>query len=108
LRIKLIPIVCIILFTQYSCADKKYYSADAVVVDIIHRHWGKGYYKVDVYYRYFNGQDSVISHATSEGMFRAYTSNYFIGDSLKIGYNPKDNDDTFISEKYYVHPERKI
>jgi len=78
------------------------------VVNIKHRHWGKGYYKVDVYYKFHNGQDSIMTHSTSEGMFRVYSSKYFIGDSLKIGYNPNDYDDTFITEKYYTHPDRKI
>jgi hypothetical protein len=91
-----------------GCSDKTTYkSANAVVIDTKHRHWGKGYYELEVYYQYFNGSDTVTGHSTAEGKERSYTAKYIPGDSLKIGFNPNDSTDTFISEKIYAKPRQK-
>ena len=100
-------ILILLMFTTalIGCSDKTTYSpAKAVVIDTQHRHMGKGYYKLEVYYEYFNGTDTVTGHSTAEGTERSHTARYIPGDSLKIGFNPNDSTDTFISEKIYAKP----
>lgn len=87
-----------------ACRNTNYQSAKAVVVDTKHRHWAKGYYELEVYYQYFNGERKVISHSTAEGMERISTARYHPGDSLDIYFNPMDSTDTFIRAKIYTKP----
>ena len=91
-----------------GCTEKKTYkSAKSLVVDTKARHLGRGYYKHEIFYRYFNGTDTVIGHSTADGTVRGMTARYIKGDSLLIGYNTKDGADTFISEMIYAKPRMK-
>lgn len=87
-----------------ACSKTNYQSAKAVVVDTKHRHWAKGFYELDVYYLYFNGERMVIAHSTAEGKERKSTARYHPGDSLDIYFNPMDSADTFIRAKIYTKP----
>jgi len=87
-----------------ACKDKKYFAAKAVVVDTKHNIYVNGLCKVEVYYKYLNGKDSITAHSTADGLQQAYTSDYYIGDSLKIGYNSIDSSDTFIVKKTFNKP----
>lgn len=91
-----------------SCESKtSYKSTKAVVINTKQHHWGYGYFKLEVFYKYFNGIDTVMGHSTAEGKERRYTTKYITGDSLQIGFNPSDSTDTFIIEKTYAQPRMK-
>lgn len=95
------------LTALFGCKDKtNYKSVKAVVIDTKHLHWGKGYYELEVYYQYFNGIDTVTGHSTASGKERSYTAKYIPGDSLKIGFDPKDSTDTFIYQQVYAKPRQ--
>jgi hypothetical protein len=87
-----------------GCKNVAYKPAKAVVTNTQHRHWGYGYYKLEVYYKFFNGTDSITGHWTASGKERIHTAKYIKGDSLIIGFNPNDSTDTYISEKIYAKP----
>lgn len=100
----------IILLLLLGCStnkEKKYISTIAVVTEIDYRHWGKGYFKLDVYYKYFNGIDSVIGQTIEDGLERSYTSKYIPGDSILIGYNQVDKKDSYIVRIIYAKPRIK-
>lgn len=80
---------------------------EAVVTGTKHKHWGAGYYNLEVYYKYFNGKDSVNGHLTARGKEHSYTARYVKGDSLRIGFDTSESADTFIVEKTYVKPRMK-
>jgi hypothetical protein len=94
-------ILCILI---YGCKTVAYKPAIAVVTNTQHRHWGYGYYKLEVYYMFFNGTDSITGHWTASGKEEINTAKYIKGDSLIIGYNPNDITDTYISKKIYAKP----
>jgi hypothetical protein len=87
--------------------EKRQLSTTAVVTETKHRHWGYGYYKLDVYYKYYNGTDSIIGQTTASRLEHSYTSKYIPGDSLLISYNLDDMTDTYIIKKIYAKPRNK-
>lgn len=54
-----------------------------------HIHWGKGFYKLQVYYR-FSADGSVISDIYEHKLERSYTSKYKTGDSVLVQYDKED------------------
>lgn len=90
-----------------SCEEKKYFAADAIVVETKHIHWGKGYYNLDVYYRYYNGNDTVVGNSVPKGKEEIHTARYIVGDSVRVGFNPNDVSDTYIIRKIYSMPRYK-
>lgn len=98
----------IIILILFGCRNEvDYKPAKAIVIKTEHRHWGKGNFKLEVYYKYFNGTDTVINQVTAKGMERSYTAKYIIGDSLLIGFNPSDSSDSYISKKIYNKTKSK-
>lgn len=87
--------------------EKRHLSTAAIVTETKHRYWGKGYYKLDVYYKFYNGKDSIIGQTTASGLENSYTSKYIPGDSLLISYNQDDTSDTYIIKKIYTKPRAK-
>lgn len=83
-----------------GCGGNTMVRTNAVVVETKPRHWGKGYYKVEVYYKYFNGQDSLIGHSSAKGLEHSYTETFRLGDSLLIGFDPQDTSNTTILEHH--------
>ena len=83
-------------FLFASCENKSYDSVDAIVIKTQHRHWGRGFFKVEVYYRYFDGRDTIINHATADGLVNSYSSAYKTGDSIKVEINSVDSSDSHI------------
>lgn len=54
-----------------------------------HIHWGKGYYKLKVYYTFQRG-DTVLNGIYVHKMEKAYTAKYEQGDSVLVRYNSVD------------------
>lgn len=54
-----------------------------------HIHWGKGFYKLRVYYS-FSADGSVISDMYEHKLERSYTSKYKAGDSVLVKYDKED------------------
>lgn len=79
-------------------------SAKAIVIKTQHRHIGHGLYKLEVFYQFKVGTDTVITQATSKGFENVTSSKYIEGDSILVGYNPKNHTESFISKKIYGKP----
>ena len=102
-----ILVIALFALMTLSCEEKKYLAADAIVVETKHIHWGKGYYNLDVYYRYYNGTDTTIGNSISKGKEEVHTARFIKGDSVRIGFNPNDRLDSYIIRKIYSMPRYK-
>src|SRR6056297_4085137 len=87
-----------------SCENIEYEYSFGVVVDTKHNSWGRGYYELEVYYKYFDGQDYVIGHSTADDLEKIYTRQFIPGDSVLIGFDPTDSSETYIVKKTYAVP----
>jgi hypothetical protein len=85
--------VIAMLLVVTSCADTKYDVKDAMVYRTQHRHWGRGFFKVEVFYRYAEGQDTLAGHSTADGLVSSYASQFNAGDSIRIAVSPLDTSD---------------
>ena len=84
--------IAICLSFLFGCSGGKIDEPQYVVghVDSTHRtHWGKGYFKIHVYYS-FTVKNKKVSSKHIHKLGRSYTSSYEKGDSILVAYDKND------------------
>jgi hypothetical protein len=74
-----------------SCRESNLPTARAIVIDSNHKHWGNGFYRNVIYYRYYNGRDTVIGRTMASKKVRISSVRYSVGDSILIAFDNEDS-----------------
>ncbi|KAB1064896.1 hypothetical protein [Salibacter halophilus] len=105
----IITAVLLLSFIIIGCSEKKHKIKNpeytlAIVIDIKKEHWGRGFYKPHVFYKFEVNGIYYEGDFESDQMERSYTSKYSVGDSLLIKFNKKKPMENLFIKRTYAKP----